>query len=96
MEIKDRLIETAKAEAGEWTPALEAAIREGLVTGDVIHLGGVLFAHVEDDATVRMVTDGNEAARLPLDKLTGAQRDRMLILKGIRAGRVKVATGMAG
>lgn len=90
MKSTETLIKEAKAEAGEWTSALEAAIREGLVSGDVIHLGGKLFAHVED-GSVRMVADGNETARLSLDRLSDAQRERMLVLKGIRAGRVKVA-----
>ncbi len=92
MEHRDRLIETAKAEAVEWTPALETAILEGLVDGDVIHLGGKLFAHVED-GSVRMVNNGDETARIPMDGLSGAQSDRMLVLKGIHAGRVKIATG---
>lgn len=85
----DQLIEAAKAEMGHnWTPALETAIREGLVDGDVIHLGGHLLANVHGDRVV-MTKNGVETANIALSELTEQQRDRMLILKGQFAGRVK-------
>jgi hypothetical protein len=91
----DTLIEQAKAEAmkkGGWNPALETAIREGLKDGDVIHLGGELYAHIHG-TDVAMVNDGEETARMALTNLSEAQRDRMLVLKGVRAGRCNYSIG---
>jgi hypothetical protein len=92
MKTTNELIELAKAEAKEWTPKLEDAIREGLVDGNVVHLGGKLYAHIHGDQ-VAMVNDDKETARLSLSDLSDAQRERILVLKGIRAGRASIYRG---
>ena len=60
---------------------IRPAIEEGLQDGDKIGLGGHLVAHVEGDS-VRMVSKGKETANIPTTSLSGAQVERMLILKG--------------
>ena len=68
------------------------AIEAGLIDGDRVHLGGKLVAHIHG-SDVAMVNDDIETARMPLDKLSEQQRDRMLVRKAVRASRVGVSTG---
>jgi hypothetical protein len=96
MKTTEQMIEAAKQEAmskyGGWTPALEDAIKAGLVDGDEIGLGGKLIAHIYGDQ-VAMVNDGKETARMPIASLSDQQRERMLVLKGQQQGRVSYKMG---
>ena len=64
----------------------ELAIDEGLVDGDVVHLGGKLYGHIHGD-DVAMINDKVETARMSLTMLSQEQRDMMLVLKAVRASR---------
>jgi len=94
---REEMVKAAKAEAmekhGGWKPELVAAIESGLVVGDKIGLGGKLVAEILDGDVVRMVNDGKETATLSLDEMTSEQKDRMLVLKGIQAGRTGWSIG---
>lgn len=85
----NQLIAQAKAEAREWSPRLESAIAEGLIDGDVIHLGGSLYAHVQG-VQVAMINNATETGRIDIATMSEQMHDRMLVLKGIRAGRVTI------
>jgi hypothetical protein len=97
---KQELTERAKDEArkiwGGFTPALEEAISKGLEDGDVIDLGQGQGAHLRaiiGDGVVEMRHGDAVTARMPLTELTQEQRDRMLILKAVHAGRINYSIG---
>lgn len=67
--------------------AIAPALAAGLVAGDRISLGGKLVAEILEGGVVVMRHDDRETARVSLDSLTAQQRERMLVLKAIRAAQ---------
>ena len=107
--MKTALVEQAKAEAmARWGAVdpqpLTAAIEDGLQPGDVIWVGGHLYAHIVEGEMVSWrehtetigeteatVTE-EETARVPISSLSPEEQDRLLVLKGVAAGKVPGST----
>ena len=90
MQTTTDLIAAATAEA-EKTPGyqydykvLASSVKDGLLDGDRIGLGGKLIAEIHTDR-VHMISDGAKAAELAVSDLTDEQHDRMIVLKAAQA-----------
>ena len=95
---RDETIEATKAEHRKRDGysfddrKIEAAIDEGLVDGDKVHLGGKLIAHIHEGVAA-MVNDGETTAAIPIESLTDEQRDRMLVLKAVQTSKKGYSIG---
>ena len=66
--------------------ALTAAVKEGLVDGDKIWVGGSHYAHIIG-TEVSVQADGKESLRQTIESLTDKQVEQMIVAKAVAASR---------